>query len=62
MAVQPWEALLGAGLAVVLVVWWWPRMRRGMADAPRADAAMWRGALLPLAAVVAFVVLLIASL
>lgn len=62
MAVQPWEAVLGGALAVAIMVLWWPRVRASLRDSPRAGWAQWRDALLPLALVVGFVLLLIAML
>ncbi|MEM7541304.1 MAG: hypothetical protein AAF384_06900 [Pseudomonadota bacterium] len=55
-----WEAWLVGALALVLVMFWFPSARRMWQNSPDAEPGDWQGVLLPLAAVVGFVLLLIA--
>lgn len=54
-----WEQiLLGIG-AVVLLFLFWPGAKAALEKSRQAENPDWKGALLPIAAVVAFVILLI---
>ncbi|HKK15535.1 MAG TPA: hypothetical protein VJ981_02445 [Gammaproteobacteria bacterium] len=54
-----WEQiLLGIG-AVVLVFLFWPGVKIAMQKSREAENPDWKGALLPIAAVIGFVILLI---
>lgn len=53
-----WESLLLGVLALLLVLWWRPGLKAAWERSRQAEKD-WPAALLPLAAVVAFVVLLL---
>lgn len=55
-----WEKILVGALAAVLVVWLWPGLRAAVQRSREARERDWGAALLPLAAVVLFVLLLVA--
>jgi len=59
-ALATWEQVLLGLLAVVVVVWMWPGLKASLERSPKAGAGDWRAVLLPLAAVVLFVLLLVA--
>jgi len=59
MAVAPWETVLGIGLALVLLVFWGPKMMRAAREAPRAGWNEWRDVVIVLGLVVLFVALLV---
>jgi len=54
-----WMKIGSALLIIAMIVWIWPRAKRMMTESRKAEPGEWTGALLPLAAVVGFVVLLI---
>ena len=54
-----WVKIGSALLLVAMLIFIFPQMRHAMKHAPRGNASDWRGALLPIAAVVGFVILLI---
>lgn len=54
-----WEKVLAAILIAGLIFWMWPSVKAAMARSREAPKD-WRGALLPLGAVVMFVIFLIA--
>ena len=51
--------ILLAGVFVLLIVKMWPAAKHWMENSPRAENGDWAAAILPIAAVVAFVLLLI---
>lgn len=53
--------IASALLLAALIVFFWPRARAAMKDAPAATGSDWRSVLLPILVVVGFVLLLIAS-
>ena len=55
-----WEKVLLGLLAVVLVVWFWPGVKRAIQQSSEAKEKDWKAAVIPLALVVLFVLLLIA--
>jgi hypothetical protein len=55
-----WEKVLLGLLAVVLVVWLWPGLKASLERSPKTEGSDWKAVALPLAAVVLFVLLLIA--
>lgn len=55
-----WQQLLLGALALLVLWMFFPAARRAMQEAPKGSASDWMGVLLPIAAVVAFVMLLIA--
>ncbi len=54
-----WQQLLLGGLALGVLWMFLPGVKRAVSQAPRGSASDWAGLLVPIAAVVAFVVLLI---
>lgn len=57
-----WMKIGSALLLGAMLVMLWPRARTMMRESPKGSADDWRGALVPLALVIGFVVLLILSL
>lgn len=55
-----WQQLLLGALALGALWLFLPSAKRAVKEAPRGTASDWAGALIPIAAVVAFVMLLIA--
>ena len=55
-----WMKILSAVLIVMMLVFLLPRAKQMMTESPKGSAQDWMGALIPLGAVVAFVVLLMA--
>jgi len=55
-----WQQLLLGGVALAALWLFLPSVRRALTESPRGSAADWLGLLLPIAAVVAFVLLLLA--
>lgn len=54
-----WQQLLLGGVALAALWLFLPSARRAVREAPRGSASDWLGLLLPIAAVVAFVLLLV---
>ena len=54
-----WTKLIWAVALIMMAVVLFPAARHWMKHGPRGDAADWKAAIIPLAAVVGFVVLLI---
>ncbi|MDD9817749.1 MAG: hypothetical protein OXU61_06400 [Gammaproteobacteria bacterium] len=54
-----WEQILVGGLAVLVVMWFWPGIRQAVRESQEAENPDWRSALLAIGAVAAFVALLI---
>lgn len=59
MAVEPWEAVLAGVGALLLLLFFVPGVRERIKRSPRGTAEDWKGLILPIGLVVAFVVLLI---
>lgn len=59
MAVEPWEAVLAGVGALLLLLFFVPGVREQIKRSPRGTAEDWKGLILPIGLVVAFVVLLI---
>jgi|GEM_PF-4823054 len=59
MGAAPWEKVLGIGLALLLLVFWGPKMLRAAREAPRAGWSQWRDVVIVLGVVVLFVMLLV---
>lgn len=55
-----WTQILYAILLAAMIVFLWPHASRMMEESKNAENKDWQGALLPLGAVVLFVILLIA--
>jgi len=54
-----WQLLLlGVGL-VLLLMWWGPGIKAALKNPNKGTAADWKGLLLPIGAVIVFVVLLV---
>jgi len=54
-----WEQILVGGLAVLVVMWFWPGVKQAMRESQEAENPDWSSALLAIGAVAAFVALLI---
>ena len=54
-----WIKILSAVLIVGWIVFMWPRARYWLSNSPKAKKGDWQAVLLPLAAVIVFVVILI---
>lgn len=54
-----WLKIFSAILIVGWIIFIWPRAKYWLKNSPKAQAGDWQSALLPIAAVVGFVVLLI---
>ena len=54
-----WEKLLLGVLVVIVLLWFTPGIKRSFKERRNASQAEWMGALVPIAAVVGFVILLI---
>lgn len=55
-----WMKLAAAAALIMMLVFIYPTAKHWLQNGPKAQKGDWGGALLPLAAVVAFVILLIA--
>jgi hypothetical protein len=53
-----WLKISSAIFMVAMLVFIFPRMRQAMKDSPKGTAQDWKGFIIPLAAVIGFVVLL----
>lgn len=56
-----WEKIGVLVLAAVLIIFWGPSALRAARNAPKGTAEDWKGFLIPILLVVAFVILLIMS-
>lgn len=56
-----WLKIGSAALMIGMLVMIWPRMRHAMKHSPKGTKQDWMGFIVPLAAVIGFVVLLILS-
>lgn len=56
---EMWQQILLGGLAVVLVLWLGPGVKRMVEESPRGSRDDWIAVLKPLTAVVVFIVLLV---
>ncbi|MCU7844896.1 MAG: hypothetical protein KZQ93_13785 [Candidatus Thiodiazotropha sp. (ex Monitilora ramsayi)] len=54
-----WVKIFSAILIIGWIIFIWPRAKYWMKNSPKAEKGDWQAAILPLAAVVGFVVLLI---
>ena len=54
-----WVKIFSAILIVGWIIFMWPRAKYWMQNSPKAQKGDWQAAILPLAAVVGFVILLI---
>ena len=55
-----WMKILSAALIVMMLVFLFPRARQMLTESPKGSSQDWISALIPLALVIGFVVLLIA--
>lgn len=55
-----WVKAISAVLIIGWIVFLWPRAKHWMSNSPKAESGDWMSAIIPLAAVVGFVILLIA--
>jgi len=54
-----WLAIGSAALLIGMIVFIYPRMKHAVANAPRGTMNDWMGYIVPLAAVIGFIILLI---
>jgi len=54
-----WTKIIWAIVILAMIFVVWPRAKQMMQDSPKAQAGDWQAVVLPLAAVVGFVILLI---
>ncbi|MEJ2592380.1 MAG: hypothetical protein P8178_13455 [Candidatus Thiodiazotropha sp.] len=54
-----WVKIISAVLIIGWIIYIWPRAKYWMKNSPKAQKGDWQAAILPLAAVVGFVILLI---
>lgn len=54
-----WVQIGSALMLGAMLIFLFPRMRAAVKNSPKASAEQWQGAILPLAAVVGFVIILI---
>ena len=54
-----WQIVLLGGVALLVILWWGPGARAMLQRSREAENPDWAGALLPIGAVVLFVILLI---
>ncbi|HHS83373.1 MAG TPA: hypothetical protein ENK38_00390 [Gammaproteobacteria bacterium] len=54
-----WEQVLLGLLVVVILVWFFPGLKRTLKSAPKATASDWKSLLIPIGLVVLFVLLLL---
>jgi len=54
-----WLKIGSALLLVAMIVFMWPRMKHAVANTPKGSMNDWMGFILPLAAVIGFIILLI---
>jgi len=55
-----WQQILLGGLALAALWMFYPAVRRSIKESPESTASDWAGVLLPIAAVVSFVLFLMA--
>ena len=54
-----WVKILSAVLIIGWIIYMWPRAKHWLQNSPKAQAGDWQAALLPIGAVVLFVIVLI---
>jgi len=54
-----WEQVLLGLLVVVILVWFFPGLKRTLKNTPKATASDWKSLLIPIGLVVLFVLLLL---
>jgi len=54
-----WLKIGSALLLVAMIVFMWPRMKHAVANTPKGSMNDWMGFIVPLAAVIGFIILLI---
>jgi len=54
-----WLAIGSAALLIGMIIFIYPRMKHAVANAPKGNMNDWMGYIVPLAAVIGFVILLI---
>lgn len=54
-----WLKIGSAVFLIAMIVFMWPRMKHAVANSPKGTMNDWMGYILPLAAVIGFVILLI---
>jgi len=54
-----WLKIGSALLLIAMIVFMWPRMKHAVANTPKGSMNDWMGFIVPLAAVIGFIILLI---
>jgi hypothetical protein len=54
-----WVKILSAVLIIGWIIFMWPRAKHWLQNSPKAQAGDWQAALLPIGAVILFVIVLI---
>ena len=54
-----WMKIASALLLLVMLIFLWPRARQMMKESPKGSSDDWKAAIIPLAAVIGFVILLV---
>ncbi len=58
---ETWEKIVLGLVAVAVVAWLWPGMRRGLQEAPKGSADDWKTVVLLLVGVILFVLFLLST-
>ena len=54
-----WMKIASALMLLVMLIFLWPRARQMMKESPKGGSDDWKAAIIPLAAVIGFVILLV---
>jgi len=54
-----WMKIASALMLLVMLIFLWPRARQMMKESPKGSSDDWKAAIIPLAAVIGFVILLV---
>lgn len=54
-----WLKIGSAVFLIAMIVFMWPRMKHAVTNSPKGSSSDWMGFIVPLAAVIGFIVLLI---
>jgi len=54
-----WLKIGSAVFLIAMIVFMWPRMKHAIANSPKGNISDWMGYIIPMAAVIGFIILLI---
>ncbi|MCW8827097.1 MAG: hypothetical protein OQK78_11820 [Gammaproteobacteria bacterium] len=54
-----WMKIISALFLTAMIIFLWPRAKQMIKESPKGSSEDWKGAIIPLAAVVGFVILLV---